>query len=264
MPVRRNAADAREGGEVHLYRDSSAAPLLDLRRRLKAVMDVLDVMIRDGFSFARSVELAVQWDGILGEGPIGPVTREDCQGCWEGGGGERRGGVGESRRLVGDLHCWLSDSIHRVVVHRRDVAFTAWRNWLREDPLVHTFYKWLRPDLVPPAPLLQCQPLLTPGHSGVLADPAGICEEFRKSLGFPLFVVLGKGRPVFEEFNDEVDGWLPLLPEASLPELTGEMLADVARRNGATVGSLDGWGWRELKVLPVPWCDGLARVLSKV
>ena len=64
-PVRRNAADAREGGEVHLYRDSSAAPLLDLRRRLKAVMDVLDVLIRDGVSFARSVELAVQWDGIL-------------------------------------------------------------------------------------------------------------------------------------------------------------------------------------------------------
>ena len=31
-----------------MYGDSSAAPLLDLRRRLKAIMDVLDVMIRDG------------------------------------------------------------------------------------------------------------------------------------------------------------------------------------------------------------------------
>ena len=176
LPVRRNAADAREGGEVHLYQDSSAAPLLDIRRRLKAVMDVLDVMIRDGFSFARSVELAVRCDGILGEGPIGPVTREDYQAAGRGG---RKGGR-ESCRPVGDLYCRVSDFIHGVVVHRRDVAITAWRNWLREDPLVHP-YKWLRPDLVPLAPFLQCQPHLTPGGSGVLADPAWIDEEFRKA-----------------------------------------------------------------------------------
>ena len=31
---------------------------------------------------------------------------------------------------------------------------------LREDPLV-LLYKWLRPDLVPPAPFLQCDPALT-------------------------------------------------------------------------------------------------------
>ena len=37
--------------KVHLYRDSSAAPLLDLRRRLKAIMDVSDVLIRDGGFF---------------------------------------------------------------------------------------------------------------------------------------------------------------------------------------------------------------------
>ena len=42
------------------------------------------------------------------------------------------------------------------------------------------------------------------------------------------------------------------------------MLADVVRRKGATAGSLDGWGWRELKVLLVAWFDGLARILSKV
>ena len=55
--ARRNAADAHEGGDVFLYRDSSDAPLLDLRRGTKAVMDVLDAMIRDGISLARSVEL---------------------------------------------------------------------------------------------------------------------------------------------------------------------------------------------------------------
>ena len=58
--------------------------------------------------------------------------------------------------------------------------------------------------------------------------------------------------------------WLPLLPEVSLPRLTGQMLADVVRRKGATAGSLDGWGWREFKVLPVSWFDGLARILSCV
>ena len=46
--------------------------------------------------------------------------------------------------------------------------------------------------------------------------------------------------------------------------LTGQMHADVVLRKGATAGSLDGWGWRELKVLPVAWYDGLARVLTKV
>ena len=66
------------------------------------------------------------------------------------------------------------------------------------------------------------------------------------------------------KFNQEVEGWLPLLPEVALPRLTGQMLADVVQRKGATAGSLDGWGWRELKVLPVARFDGLARILTNV
>ena len=42
------------------------------------------------------------------------------------------------------------------------------------------------------------------------------------------------------------------------------MLADVVRREGATAGSLDGWGWRKFKAFLVPWFDGLARILCKV
>ena len=57
---------------------------------------------------------------------------------------------------------------------------------------------------------------------------------------------------------------LPLFPEVALPRLTGQMLADVVMRKGATAGSLDGWGWRELKVLPVACYDVLARILTKV
>ena len=33
----------------------------------------------------------------------------------------------------------LSHFVHRVVVHRRDEAIRGWRNWLREDPLVHPY-----------------------------------------------------------------------------------------------------------------------------
>ena len=49
-----------------------------------------------------------------------------------------------------------------------------------------------------------------------------------------------------------------------MPRLTGQVLADVVKRKGATAGSLDGWGWREFKVLPVSWFDELARILTKV
>ena len=122
---------------------------------------------------------------------------------------------------------------------------------------------WLRPGLVPPAPFLQCEPHLLPGVSGVLSDPSRIDEEFRKAL-LPYFCRSGQREASLEEFNSEVEGWLPLLPEVSLPCLTGQMLADVVQGKSATTGSLYGWGWRELKVLPVSWYDGLARILTKV
>ena len=57
---------------------------------------------------------------------------------------------------------------------------------------------------------------------------------------------------------------LPLLPVFELPRLTGLMLADVVLRKSATAGSLDGWGWKELKVFPVSWFDQLARILTLV
>ena len=125
----------RMKGDFFMYRDSSVAPLLDLGRRLKAVMNVLDAMIRDGISLARSVELTAEWDEILWVELVNPISQEDFQSAGSGG-------TGESRRVVGDLHCGLSDFIHRVVMHRRDEDIRGWRNWLREDPLVHP-YKWL-------------------------------------------------------------------------------------------------------------------------
>ena len=46
--MRGNVADAHDDGDVFMYRDPSVAPLLDRRRRFKAVMDVLDSLIRKG------------------------------------------------------------------------------------------------------------------------------------------------------------------------------------------------------------------------
>ena len=117
-------------------------------------------------------------------------------------------------RVVSDVHHRLSDVIHAVVVHRRDEAIRVWRNWIRDDPMVHP-KRWLRPDLVAPAPILQCKPHLTPGGSGVLADPARIDEEFRKAW-LPYFCRSGQRDTSLEEFDREVDGWLPLLPEVAL------------------------------------------------
>ena len=84
----------------------------------------------------------------------------------------------------------------------------------------------------------------------MLADPAKIDEEFRKAW-LPYFCRSGQRDTSLEEFDREVEGWLPLLLEVHLPRLTGQMLADVVQCEGGTAGSLDGWGWRELKVLLV-------------
>ena len=97
----------------------------------------------------------------------------------------------------------------------------------------------------------------------MFADPARIDEEFRKPW-LPYFCRSGQRDTSHEEFSFEVEGWLPLLPVFELLGLTGQMLSDVVHCKSATAGSLDGWGWRELKVLPVSLYDGLARILTKV
>ena len=79
------------------------------------------------------------------------------------------------------------------MIHRRDAAIRGWRNWIREDPLVHP-YRWLRPDLVPPAPFLQCDPRLTLDGSGVYLILIRLMQNSERP-GFPTFAVLGTGRP---------------------------------------------------------------------
>ena len=118
----------------------------------------------------------------------------------------RNGGLGVLLQVVEGLHRRLSDFIHEVVVHHREEAIRRWRNWLREDPHVHP-KMWLRSDLVPLAPFSQCDPLITLGGSGFLADPHRIDEEFRIAW-LPYFCRSGQRETSLEEFTQEVDGWL--------------------------------------------------------
>ena len=89
-------------------------------------------MIQYGVSLSRSVELTAQWDRILAVGPLYPVTIDDLSVV-------RGLGIGDFHRVVADIHHLLSDFIHAVVVHRRDEAIRGWRNWIREDPMVHPY-----------------------------------------------------------------------------------------------------------------------------
>ena len=168
---------------------------------------LLHAAIRDGVTLAQSLELTVQWDGILRIGPAFPLTLHDFDMA-------RSGGLGEWCQVVEGLHRRLSEFIHGVVVHRREEAIRGWRNWLREDPLVHPC-RWLRPDLVPL--LLFCSVILSSllVVLAVLADPARIDEEFRNAW-LPYLCRSGQRETSHEEFTREVDGWLPLLPEISL------------------------------------------------
>ena len=54
------------------------------------------------------------------------------------------------------------------------------------------------------------------------------------------------------------------MDEADFPSLTVSELHDVVEHKKPTAGSLDGWGWRDIKALLVSWFDWLAVVLSRV
>ena len=84
--ARRNFAHPLEGRDVFMYHDASTALLPDLRRRFKAVGDVLLALIRDG--------------GLFGLGQFIPLLCEVDS--------------GRRFRVVEELHLRLSDFIHMV------------------------------------------------------------------------------------------------------------------------------------------------------
>ena len=75
--ARARCSDPGDGALVDLYRDHSVAPLVDLRRRLRAVLDVIAAIGRSGFTISRGLELTRQWDSIVAGGPQGGITADD-------------------------------------------------------------------------------------------------------------------------------------------------------------------------------------------
>ena len=135
-------------------------------------------------------------------------------------------------------------------------------SWVLEDPLVHP-YIFLRPDLVPLAPFLDCSPEDTVDGSGVLVEPHAIDEQFRTAW-MPFFCRGDKENADLDAFWAVAEGLTPLLDEVKLPPLSGDMLYDAVQKKKPTAGSLDGWGWREFKDLPAVWFDRLAFFLTVV
>ena len=169
--ARARCADPGDGAQVDLYRDNSIAPLIDLRIRLRSVLDVTGAIGGSGYSLARSLELTRQWWRVLQCGPLGTVTEERLRTV---SGLNLPGLEVEVGLMFDELHKFL----HDIVVRRKDCAVRGWRAWILEDPLVHP-YRWLRPDLVP-SPFPQCDPTCTVGGSGVLSDSL-IDQKFREA-----------------------------------------------------------------------------------
>ena len=271
--------DPASATEVHLYRSCSIAPLPTLKRRLRIVASLLRSAARNGFTLARGLDLNNQWSCIVDNGPVEVLD-------WGHLVGGPTAGLDDFCVRVGASIDRITDFVRQVVVHRRDFAIS--------DPLVHP-YRWLRPDLVPPAPFLNRDPKDTVNGSGVLVEPHAIDEHFRKawmpflcrgareSADLDTFrAVAGDLTPLLDEvsflplsgdmlydavhldaFRVVPEKLTPLLGEVQLPPpLSGDMLYEVVQKKKPTAGSLDGWGWREFKALPVAWFDRLASILT--
>ena len=162
-----------DGQAVHLFKDSSVSRVIVLRRRLGSVLSVLDGISRGGLTLSRDLELSAQWNAIVSAGPCGLL----CRANFDVSPAVGLSSFGDHVRVLHDV---VVDFLHKVVVFRRDVAVRSWRSWMLEDDRVHP-YRWLKPDLVAPAPLLCCDPCLTVDGSGVLSDPGRIDEQSRSS-----------------------------------------------------------------------------------
>ena len=206
-------------------------------------------------SLSRSVELTARWGRILAAGPLSPVTLDDLSAVRGLGG------------LVIFIVSFLMFIIVSVTSFMRSLCTVGMRPGGGGIGLERTPWCIRMSGFV----LIWFPLLLFSSVSLILRMVVLGCLLIRLGLtrnsarpGFPIFVTLGQRDTSLEELKRKVEWWLPLLPEVDLPRLTGQMLADVVRRKGATAGSIDGWGWTELKVLPVSWYDELARILTKV
>ena len=154
--------------------NSSLAPVLRFRRSFVSVCNVLKGIRKHGFTEARVSALEQRWSAVVRLGPTGPIPSFEPWTSW----------------IPPDLHGFykwamdalalLNEFILQVVRHRHSSRSISWANWIRED-LASRPYQWLRPEFVPPAPYLVCEPRESPNGSGILVQPALIDALFRKA-----------------------------------------------------------------------------------
>ena len=177
----------------------------------------------------------LRWVAVRRQGPTGPVLTLDPWKDWLPP--DRHDGF---YAWVFDTLKVLDEFISQVNSARGDAAILSWKMWLREG-LSSRHYQWLRADLVPPAPYLVCDPLQTPGGSGILVQPALIDAQFRKAW-MPFFR-RGEREPVTcHGFLAFVGSFLEQAPIINMPVLTAEDLHSTVFAKKATSGGLDGWG----------------------
>ena len=221
--------------------NSSLAPVLLFRGRLKSVADVLKGIRSRGFTQARWEALLRCWDDVCRHGLCGPICSLHPWDEW----------------VLPDLHGFykwvfdafdlLNDFTKQVVVCPRETGIRKWTRWLREDQGARP-YAWLRPDFVPPSPFLLVKDPLTKA-SRILVEPHLIDAEFRKAW-MPFFCRSGHPFVTSDQFLAFVGHLLPQEPLLALPRITGRDLQEVVRAKKSTAGGLDGWAWNEIKALP--------------
>ena len=74
--ARARYSDPGDGALVDLDKDRSIAPLVGLRRRQRAVLDVIAAICRSGFTVSRGLELTRQWGSVVAARPKGTVIAE--------------------------------------------------------------------------------------------------------------------------------------------------------------------------------------------
>ena len=109
----------------------------------------------------------------------------------------------------------------------------SWKARVRDDLFAHP-YRWLRPDFIPPSPLLSCDPAFSVNCFGVLSSPADVDAQFRTAWLLS-FAEENLEIRLVRPFSDR-----PLLLEVELPGLNGAILNGLVRDKKATAG-LDGW-----------------------
>ena len=150
--------------------NSSLAPVLLFRGRLKSVADVLKEIRNNVFTQSRWEALLSYWDAVCRHGPCDPICslhpwdEWDLLTCMA-----LKSGVFDSLDIRNEL-------IRQVVVGRREAGVRKWTNWLREDSGSRP-NAWLRPDFVPPSPFLVVKDPLTEA-SRILVEPHLVDAEF--------------------------------------------------------------------------------------